>query len=140
MPDPTLAPSDLDEGAKKLYYKLRGYLRVEFKTWHDGDREALAQTCRWGMRARQAREALPKDKRGRPIMITQGRSESAGEVQHPLVRIAEQCRRLVDREGVTVADRFGQIRVHPALVEERQQRDLCRRAISNLGFDAEVPE
>lgn len=53
---------------------------------------------------------------------------------------AEQCRRLVDREGVTVADRFGQIRVHPALVEERQQRDLCRRAISNLGFDAEVPE
>lgn len=94
MPDPTLAPSDLDEGAKKLYYKLRGYLRVEFKTWHDGDREALAQTCRWGMRARQAREALPKDKRGRPIMITQGRSESAGEVQHPLVRIAEQAERM----------------------------------------------
>jgi hypothetical protein len=53
---------------------------------------------------------------------------------------AEQCRRLVDKQGVTVKDRFGQVKIHPALVEERQQRDLCRRAISNLSFDAESPE
>jgi P27 family predicted phage terminase small subunit len=53
---------------------------------------------------------------------------------------AERCRHLVDREGVTVKDRFGQQKIHPALVEERQQRDLCRRAISNLSFQAEAPE
>jgi hypothetical protein len=39
-----------------------------------------------------------------------------------------------------VRDRFGQVRIHPALVEERQQRDLSRRAIATLSFDAEAPE
>jgi hypothetical protein len=53
---------------------------------------------------------------------------------------AEQCRRVVNREGLTVVDRFGQAKVHPLLTEERQQRDLCRRAISSLAFEAAPPE
>ena len=53
---------------------------------------------------------------------------------------AEQLRHRVNREGLMVFDRFGQSRVNPALVEERNQRDLQRRAISSLAFDVGLEE
>jgi hypothetical protein len=50
---------------------------------------------------------------------------------------AEQCRAVVDKDGPSVTDRFGQVKAHPLLVEERQQRDLQRRALSSLTFEGE---
>jgi hypothetical protein len=53
---------------------------------------------------------------------------------------AEQLRHRVNREGLMVFDRFGKSRVNPALIEERNQRDLQRRAIASLTFAPEEPE
>jgi len=50
---------------------------------------------------------------------------------------AEQCRRAVDKEGVSQLDRYGNRKPHPLVAEERQQRDLVRRAIATLNFEVE---
>lgn len=78
----------LDTTAKALYRKLREHLR-KVDMWDGAYVDMLAQTCQYAMRSRQAWDALPKDKRGAPILTTQGRSENSGEVAHPLVRVAE---------------------------------------------------
>lgn len=49
------------------------------------------------------------------------------------------CRKVTATEGVTVRDHRGQVRVHPLVVEERLQRELIRRALATLGFDAQEP-
>ena len=53
---------------------------------------------------------------------------------------AQQCREAVERDGVAITDRFGQVKPHPLLAEERQQGDLMRRAIATLAFTVDVPE
>jgi P27 family predicted phage terminase small subunit len=70
--DPTTAPGDLDAQAKRLYYRLRKYLQDDFKTWHDGDREMLAQTCRYAQRARMAREATYDADTGAVVFTSKG--------------------------------------------------------------------
>jgi len=50
---------------------------------------------------------------------------------------AEQCRQKIDREGLTVLDRFGQSRPHPLLSCERDNRALFLSAVRQLGFDLE---
>jgi phage terminase small subunit len=47
-----------------------------------------------------------------------------------------ECRKATKRDGVTVLDRHGQVRVHPLLIEERLQRELIRRALATLRFEA----
>jgi len=45
------------------------------------------------------------------------------------------ARIIVDREGVTVRDRFGQVRVHPAVAVERDSRGQFLRAMRELDVD-----
>jgi phage terminase small subunit len=52
---------------------------------------------------------------------------------------AEQARRLVDAEGLTVKDRFGQAKPHPATLIERDNRALFARLVRELGLDVEAP-
>jgi P27 family predicted phage terminase small subunit len=85
--DPIGPPDDLDKDARALYRKIRTYLR-EQATWADSDMYLLGQTCRYEMRAREARASIPLED-GKPVMTTRGRSENSGDVAHPAVRIAE---------------------------------------------------
>jgi hypothetical protein len=52
---------------------------------------------------------------------------------------AQRAREAVAADGLTVHDRFGQLRAHPLLAEERRQRESFLRAIAALGPD-EVPD
>lgn len=67
--------------------------------------------------------------------------------QQPLVTVAaelldraDECRRIIDDEGVTVVDRFGQTKSHPLLPSERDARNAFLLACSRLGIDARPPE
>ncbi|HEX5543601.1 MAG TPA: hypothetical protein VFX60_18960 [Micromonospora sp.] len=60
---------------------------------------------------------------------------------HELVVVGQACRvadriaaldRVVDGQGVTVADAKGDVRAHPALVESRQQRITLARLLAVL--------
>lgn len=86
--DPLGPPDDLDKHGKALYRKVRGYLQGQH-TWADSDIYVLAQTCRYEQRAREARESIPRDTNGNPVLTTRGRSENSGDVPHPAVRIME---------------------------------------------------
>ena len=85
-------PADLDVPGRKLYLKLRKFLK-DAGLWENSDKFVLGQTCRYEQRSRLALASLPVDTDGRPILTTQGRSEFSGEVQHPLVRIIETADR-----------------------------------------------
>lgn len=50
-----------------------------------------------------------------------------------------QARDLVTAEGITVEDRFGQSRVHPALAVERDSRIAYLRAVRELALEVEDP-
>jgi P27 family predicted phage terminase small subunit len=51
---------------------------------------------------------------------------------------AEEARELLDREGVTFTDRFGQRRLTPAATVERDQRAAFARMLGQLGVDLEA--
>ena len=53
---------------------------------------------------------------------------------------AATARRLVEREGITYADRFGAPRVHPAVAIERDARNAFARLAGQLGLDSSEPE
>lgn len=81
--DKTAPPKDLDRAAAKLYRYLRSAMRDRPPgptQWQDSDQVALAQTCRYEMQARHAREALPEDG---DITTTGDRGQ---KTLHPLVR------------------------------------------------------
>lgn len=86
--DSSAPPSDLDGNGRKLYFKLRAFLR-ERGHWEDSDRYALGQTCRYEQRARCARGAL---------VATGGDLLSEGykgqPTEHPFVKIAVTNERL----------------------------------------------
>lgn len=46
----------------------------------------------------------------------------------------ENARQQVEREGATVTDRFGQVRVHPAVQIERDSRLAAVRCLRELGL------
>ncbi len=48
---------------------------------------------------------------------------------------AQGAREAVAADGLTVRDRFGQVRAHPLLAEERRQRESYVRAVIALGLD-----
>lgn len=50
-----------------------------------------------------------------------------------------QARGLVDAEGLTIEDRFGQSRAHPALAIERDSRIAYLRAVRELNLEVEDP-
>lgn len=50
-----------------------------------------------------------------------------------------QARDLVTAEGITVADRFGQHRAHPALAVERDSRTAYLRAVRELNLELDDP-
>lgn len=50
---------------------------------------------------------------------------------------AEQCRQAILRDGVTVRDRFEQVRPHPLLAAERDALAGFRAAVKQMGFDIE---
>ena len=52
---------------------------------------------------------------------------------------AEQARKLVDAEGVTTTDRFGQAKEHPACAVERNALLAAARLIKQLGLDLPTP-
>lgn len=81
-------PADLDDKGRKLYLKIRRFLK-DAGMWENSDKFVLGQACRYEQRSRLALSSLPVDDAGRPVLTTQGRSEFSGEVQHPLVRIIE---------------------------------------------------
>jgi P27 family predicted phage terminase small subunit len=51
---------------------------------------------------------------------------------------AEQARRLLDRQGVVVTDRWGQSKPHPAAAVERDSRAAFLAAVRQLGV--QIPE
>ncbi|MFZ5833261.1 MAG: P27 family phage terminase small subunit [Planctomycetota bacterium] len=48
---------------------------------------------------------------------------------------ANQARQILDREGLTSTDRFGQVKSHPATLIERDNRGLFSRLLRELGLD-----
>jgi P27 family predicted phage terminase small subunit len=53
---------------------------------------------------------------------------------------AEQAREVVEREGVTAQDRFGQAKTHPAVEVERQAHLAFRLLCRELGMDVQPVE
>ena len=50
----------------------------------------------------------------------------------------QEIRDILDRDGYTVLDRFGQAKAHPLLAEERNQKKLFAQLIRELGLDLEA--
>ncbi len=61
---------------------------------------------------------------------------SAAEVRD---RLAE-CRAAIKKDGMFFQDRFGQLRAHPALVEERNHRIAFARLLRELNLSEESEE
>lgn len=51
----------------------------------------------------------------------------------------QQAREIVDRDGMTFADRFGQPKARPEIAIERDSRIGFARLIRELGLDVEPP-
>jgi hypothetical protein len=51
---------------------------------------------------------------------------------------SQAARQAVAADGLTFHDRFGQVRAHPLLAEERRQRESFLRAVVALGLDKEI--
>ena len=47
----------------------------------------------------------------------------------------DEARRVIDRDGPYVPDRYGSLKGHPALAVEKDSRALMLRAIRELGVD-----
>src|SRR4051794_759408 len=50
-----------------------------------------------------------------------------------------EAQALVDKEGLTVEDRFGQKKPHPAIIVERDMRTQILAALKQLNLDLELP-
>jgi P27 family predicted phage terminase small subunit len=53
---------------------------------------------------------------------------------------ARDCRQAIERDGVTVRDRFDQVRPHPLLPAERDARAAFLQAVKHLHLDIAIPE
>lgn len=51
----------------------------------------------------------------------------------------QEARELIDEQGITVVDRFGQAKPHPALSVERLSRLAFARLVKALALDIEPP-
>jgi len=50
-----------------------------------------------------------------------------------------QAQALLDADGLTVTDRYGTAKAHPAVTIERDSRTAFLRAMRELGLDLEAP-
>jgi len=50
---------------------------------------------------------------------------------------ARKCREIIDREGMTTVDRWGQPKAHPLLATERDARAAWLQAVKLLNLDLE---
>ena len=48
---------------------------------------------------------------------------------------AEKCRRTIDKAGEIITDRFGQLKVHPLLTVERDNRAAFLSGLRQLNLD-----
>ena len=53
---------------------------------------------------------------------------------------AEEARKLLDAEGLTVTDRYGQTKPHPAVGVEKDSQLRFARLVRELGLDLGEPE
>jgi len=83
-------PDDFDATAKALWKKTQKQLE-EQSTWHESDMPTLERYVRADERARIARDGLPRDKKGRPVLTTTG--SQGQKVQHPNVKTAREAER-----------------------------------------------
>ena len=83
-------PDDFDAAAKALWKKTQKQLE-EQSTWHDSDSPTLERYVRADERARLARDGLPRDKKGKTLLITTG--SQGQKVQHPNVKTAREAER-----------------------------------------------
>lgn len=51
----------------------------------------------------------------------------------------EECRAIIDKEGLTYVDRFGQPKPRPEISIERLQRLAFARLVKSLDLDGDVP-
>lgn len=51
-----------------------------------------------------------------------------------------EAREEVTREGITIEDRFGQLKPHPAASTERDARNAMLQGLKMLGLQAEPPQ
>lgn len=52
---------------------------------------------------------------------------------------AREAREKIERDGATMVDRFGQVKVSPATLIERDSQSTFLRAMSSLRLDVEPP-
>lgn len=50
-----------------------------------------------------------------------------------------QAREVVERDGITTTDRFGQMKPHPAVAVERDSRTAFARMLRELALDVDGP-
>ena len=53
--------------------------------------------------------------------------------------LSQKAAEQVEKEGLTVLDRFNQPKPHPLLTTIRDQRALFLKAVKDLGLDVEAP-
>lgn len=53
---------------------------------------------------------------------------------------AQEARKMVDKEGIVVQDRFGQPKAHPAVAIERDSRLMFAKMLRELALDVDAPE
>lgn len=51
---------------------------------------------------------------------------------------AKDCKAAIDKEGLQIADRFGQMKAHPLTTTERDARAQMMSALKALNIDVEV--
>jgi len=83
-------PEDFDAVAKALWKKTQKQLE-EQSTWHESDMPTLERYVRADERARLARAGLPRDKKGKPMLVATG--SQGQKVQHPNVKTAREAER-----------------------------------------------
>lgn len=81
----------LDQAGVALYHKLKAAMqdRQGPAAWEDSDHHLLAQTCRYDMRARNARDWFRDKDAGEMTTVGDRRQLTV----HPLVKIAETAER-----------------------------------------------
>ena len=97
--------------------------------------------------SRSRREGLPKDlSRAAKEWFSRLTTEFEIEDQAGLLLLetamraydrAETARALLERDGVTIADRWGQVKPHPAAAIERDARSGLLAALKALNLDVE---
>ena len=53
---------------------------------------------------------------------------------------SEAARKVVVKDGLTVTDRFGQVKVHPAVHVERDAKIAFARLLRDLDLDVDLPK